>query len=89
MTRGDQVLVAGYDIVARASYADPESIGEAIVLNNNSSHFLVAVRMGDADDYATVEDWFIYGDKPGSIELATRLAYIHALDAMAQIARSR
>ena len=62
MKSGDMFRVTGYDIYARLSKWDG---GEVLVLNNNSSHFLLAVRPGDADDEAMFVSSRRYGADDG------------------------
>lgn len=85
MVKGTRFKVDGYELVASAYYA--ETGGEALVLSNNSTHYLVATR----EDYflnprdipeAVLEDSFRYGEN-----LAP--AYKMALTRMSEIAMAR
>lgn len=83
MRPGDQFHTHGYDLVASAQYAvEP---GEAVVLNNNSTHYLVAVRMHDADELATLVESFMYN----AGEHSARRAYREAVMRMAHVASTR
>jgi len=80
--------VTGYDIVATMLYA--EHGGEVLVLCNNSSHYLVAVRPGDAEPTAQYERSFRYQSAfdTGRLPSAER-AYCNALRYAVDIACRR
>lgn len=87
---GDMFATDGYDLMASAKYA--ETGGEVIVLSNNSTHFLVAVRHGDADDMAQLESAYRYAlPEPRGLspEQAVHGAYQDALAKMIAIALNR
>ena len=88
--KGDRFEMRGYDVVARAMYT--MEAGEVVVLNNNSTHYLVASRdfMGDNDAQATdgivtLEFSRSYGDS----DLGHGPTYRIALEEMIKIASSR
>lgn len=85
---GDEFLTKGYDLVASAKYAEGGGgpFGEVILLSNNSSHFLLAVRQGDADDLAQLERTYPYAalDEDGTAAL-----YRVALRDLCALASSR
>lgn len=72
MTRSEQLTVDGYDIVALAqarSGGGAPDTQEWIVLNNNSTHFIVCHREPGADT-ATAYDDFRYGPSDAESEVA-------------------
>lgn len=83
MNAGDMFRVKGYDVLATANYA--ETGGQVIVLNNNSTHYLVAVRPNSDEEQAQFESSFSYDAR----EWTAQQAYRQAMYVMAMIASSR
>lgn len=77
MVIGDTFDMVGYDEKGRVDCAES---GEVFILNNNSTHFLVALKDGykaPEQSLVTLLDWFYYGDLPE--ETGPTLAYARAL----------
>lgn len=69
MNPGDEIKVAGYHIAATIEFC--EEPGEAIVMHNHSSHFIVAVRLPE-DETASFVKAFPYNED-------TRYPYLCAI----------
>ena len=96
MNRGDKFNVAGYDVTASIQVVhgsgNPEE-GEILVLNNNSTHYLVAARE-PGKPYAYLVLSYRYDDAGGELDEAeyeevAKLAYEAALDHAVELAKSR
>lgn len=84
MEHGDTFRTDGYDVVAHAQVCEGGGpVGEVVVLNNNSTHYLVGVRMGDGDELATLVGAYAYG------EFDVEAAYRRALECMVAEAMMR
>mgnify|MGYP003577162594 CR=1 FL=1 len=75
---GEVFEIDGYDLLAMATMCE----GEAIVLCNNSTHYLVAVRAPEADE-AMLVDSVRYGTSDAA------WAYAIALRKMTELAAER
>ena len=87
MRQGERFAVEGYDIVAAMQAAEgggsPDT-GEAIVLNNNSTHYLVACREPSEPSAIFLESYAYHGLDEGHIYAA----YVQALAAAFKFAVS-
>ncbi len=83
MNPGDLFDPSGYEVVAVARYA--ESLGEVLVMHNNSTHILLAIRPYDGE-LAQLERSWSYAE-PGAMPFKER--YRYALSQMIGLAVSR
>lgn len=82
MNVGERFAVAGYDLVASAQCCHgggPPDTGEFIVLNNNSTHYLVARRV-PGEPSAVLDGFSVYHTEDDAPQ-----AYVEALQLMVSL----
>jgi len=76
---GDWFEVKGYTLIATLTAFDGG--GEAVILSNDSTHYLVAFRFDDRAALARLASTYYYSD-----DGTCKAAYLSAVDAAARLA---